>query len=88
MRIVVGIVSGIILAIWKALVVVLSIFHFIYAVFTKKRNLCIADFCNGWVSYVYTYYRYMTFTTNNRPFPFGDLKKEIDPVEMKTPKAK
>jgi hypothetical protein len=88
MRIVVGIVSGIILSIWKALVIVLSVFHWLYAIFTKKRNKGIAEFCNGWVNYVYTYYRYMAFTTNNRPFPFGDLKKAIEPIEMKTPKEK
>ncbi len=88
MRIVIGIVSGIIFALWKLLVIALGIFHWLYAVFAKKRSKRLAEFCNGWVNYAYAYYRYMVFATNQRPFPFEDLKKEFEKVDMGQSKAK
>ena len=81
MRIVVGIISGIILGIWKALVQVVVIIHFVYALFTGKRNKNLAEFCNYWNTQAYRYLRYMTFTTNKRPFPFDELGKNIEEVD-------
>ena len=83
MRLVVGLVSGIILEAWKILVIVLAIFQFFYILFTKKRRKDIADLCNLWVTEAYRFLRYMTFTTNSRPFPFSDLGKVQQPVEIK-----
>ena len=48
MRIAVGVVSGIILSIWKMLVMVLAVIHFFLVLFTGKRNKDIADFCEIW----------------------------------------
>ncbi len=86
MRIFVGIVSGIILALWKTLIFVLSIFHWIYAIFSNKRNKGIAEFCNLWITQAYRFARYMTFTTNSRPFPFSELGEVMHPVEIKSNK--
>lgn len=83
MRIVVGIISGIIIGLWKAVVEVISIFHWFYVLFTNKRNKDIAEFCNLWTTQAYRFIRYMTFTTNSRPFPFSDLGNVLHPVEMK-----
>ena len=83
MRIVVGIVSGIILGLWKLFVELISIFHWIYVLFSNKRSSGIADFCNVWATQAYRFLRYMTFATNSRPFPFSDLGKALNPVEMK-----
>lgn len=82
MRIVVLIVSGIILSVWKFAVEVITIFHWIYVVFSGKRIKGIADFANVWNTQIYRFIRYMNFTTNSRPFPFSDLGDEIHPVEM------
>ncbi|MFH1307593.1 MAG: DUF4389 domain-containing protein [archaeon] len=73
MRIVVGIVSGIILGIWRALVVVLGIVNFFVVIFSNKRNQGIADFCEIWNTQIYIFLKYMTFVTNERPFPFKPL---------------
>ena len=86
MRIVVGIVSGIVIALWKTLVIVLSIFHWIYIIFSNKRSKGIAEFCNLWTTQAYRFIRYMTFTTNSRPFPFSDLGQAMHAVEMKNKK--
>lgn len=88
MRIVVGIISGIILGLWKILVEVISIFHLIYVIFTNKRNKGIAEFCNIWTTQAYLFIRYMTFTTNSRPFPFSKLGNALNPVEIKQQKNK
>lgn len=74
-RILVAIVSGIILNLWKCLVLVLAIVNLVVVLFTKKRNKDIAEFCEYWNSELYRFTRYMTFETNERPFPFTSLKK-------------
>jgi len=88
MRIVVGIVSGIIIGLWKLAVEIAAIFHWFYVVFSGKRSRGIAEFANLWVTQAYRFIRYMTFTTNSRPFPFSDLEKVMHPVEMENKKKK
>lgn len=83
MRIIVGIISGIIIGLWKVVVEVISIFHWFYVLFTNKKIRDIAEFCNLWTTQAYRFIRYMTFTTNSRPFPFSDLGNVLHPVEMK-----
>jgi hypothetical protein len=77
MRIVVGIVSGIILGIWKMLVQVLGVIHFFVVIIVGKRNEGIAEFSEIWNTQMYMYLQYMTFVTNKRPFPFDVLRKDI-----------
>ena len=88
MRIVVGIVSGLILGLWKTLIVLLSIFHWIYVILSNKRSRDIAEFSNIWTTQAYRFIRYMAFTTNQRPFPFSDLGEVLHPVEIKTKNKK
>jgi hypothetical protein len=75
MRIVVGIISGLILSIWKTLVIVLAILNWIITVFSGKRDKGLANFCEYWNSETYRFIRYMTFETNERPFPFSEMVK-------------
>jgi hypothetical protein len=77
MRIVVGIVSGIILGFWKVLIQILGIMHWIIVIITKKRNKDIAEFSEIWNTQIYIFLRYMTFVTNERPFPFESLTKNM-----------
>jgi|TARA_B100001971_G_C18174765_1_gene529277 hypothetical protein len=81
MRLVVGLVSGIIVGLWKGLIQIIVVIHFIYALFTGKRNKDLAEFCDYWNNVVYNFLRYMTFCTNKRPFPFSSLGKNRDKVE-------
>ena len=73
-RVLVGIVSGIILGVWKALVFVLAAINWISILFTNKRNKDLAVFCEYWNSEVYRYFKYLTCVSNERPFPFTGLK--------------
>ena len=82
LRIIVSIVSGIILGLWKAIVQLVTIIHWIYVVFSGKRSQGLAEFCNLWNTQIYRYIRYMTFTTNERPFPFSSLGDVGDEVVL------
>jgi len=73
MRIVVGIVSGIILGIWRWLVIILAVVNWFVVLFSGRRDKGLADFCEFWNSEMYRYLRYMTFATNVRPFPFSEM---------------
>jgi len=91
MRIIVGIISGIIIGLWKTFVQIISIIHWIYVVFSGKRNKELANFSNLWSTQIYRYIRYMTFTTNERPFPFtplGNVRDEVIFKKLKTKKNK
>ena len=81
MRIVVGIISGIIISLWGALVKFVEIIHWFYAIFTAKRSKTLGDFCNKWNTQMYRYLRYMTFATNMRVFPFKELGQDIEPYD-------
>ena len=74
-RLVVGIVSGIILGVWKFLIIVLAIIHWFKVLITEKRDKGLAEFCEYWNSELYRYTRYMTFQTNEQPFPFTEMKR-------------
>jgi sorbitol-specific phosphotransferase system component IIC len=82
MRIVVVIVTGIILGLWRGLIQILSIIHWIIILITNKRVKELARFCHIWNCQVYVFLKYVTFATNKRPFPFDKLAK-VDPADFK-----
>jgi sorbitol-specific phosphotransferase system component IIC len=77
MRILIGIVTGIILSVWRALIQILVIFHFIYVLITGERMKELAEFCEIWNTQIYKFLHYMTFNTNERVFPFAPLGKNL-----------
>ena len=77
MRIFVGIVTGIILGVWRALIFVFVIMNWIYVLFADKRLKEFAVLSEIWNTQMYTYIRYMVFLTNQRPFPFNKLERSI-----------
>ncbi len=86
-RILVLIVSGIILGLWTHLIGFLTLIHWLYAIITGKRSKNLAKFNNYWVTFSYRFYRYIGFSTNERPWPFEDFGKVMEKTDMrKTPK--
>lgn len=79
-RIPVGIISYIILHFWTILVFILVLFQLAYVIITGKRNKPVATFCNQYIAYLYTVWRYLAFTTDSRPFPFNDFQKPFEKV--------
>ncbi|WP_456469279.1 DUF4389 domain-containing protein [Archaeoglobus sp.] len=66
-RIPLGIFYGLILDILGIAVAFVWIFCFFYTLILGKRHEGAARFMNGYVSLLYSVYRYMTFATNQRP---------------------
>lgn len=77
MRLFVGIVTGIILGVWRALIVVFVIMNWIYVLFADKRLKEFAVLSEIWNTQRYVFIRYMIFLTNERPFPFSKLERSI-----------
>lgn len=75
MRILVGIVSGIILYFWGIAVAAAAIIHWLIVVFSGKRKKRFAEFCEPWNTETYKYYRYLTFVSDKKPFPFSDIER-------------
>jgi len=74
-RIPVFIVSGIILCVFAHLVGVLIIVNFFIVLFTAKRDKGMAEFCEYFNTEFYRFSKYMTFITNERPFPFSAMQR-------------
>ena len=74
-RIIVAIISGIILGVWKALIIVLGIVNWFIVIFSGKRNRELANFSEYWNTEIYKFIRYMTFVSNKRPFPFSIMER-------------
>ena len=81
MRFVVGLVTGIILALWKTLVQILVIVNLLITIFSNKRNKDLANFCEIFNTQAYDFFQYMTFVTNKRPFPFNSLRVSMKKFE-------
>jgi hypothetical protein len=81
MRIVVGVVSGIILYVWAYVIILFFIINLIYTIIKGKRMKELAEMSEIFNTQAYTFYRYMTFGTNKKPFPFEPLEKEMNKFE-------
>jgi hypothetical protein len=77
LRLIVAIVSGIILCVWRYLTIVLVIVNWLITIIAGKRNKGIAEFCEIWNTQTYTFLRYIAGVTNERPFPFNSLKSNM-----------
>ncbi|MEK6894810.1 MAG: DUF4389 domain-containing protein [Nanoarchaeota archaeon] len=81
MRIIVLIVTGIILVLWRYLIGVFIIINFVYSIFSGKRLRELAELSEIWNTQWYLFQKYMTFVTNVRPFPFTPLAKSMSKYE-------
>ena len=74
-RIIVAVISGIILAVWRYLIGALVIVHWLIVVFGGKRNKELALFCEYFNTEAYKFMRYLSFVSNKRPFPFTKMER-------------
>jgi hypothetical protein len=74
-RILVLIISGVIIKVWGYLIFILGVVNWFITVISGKRNEDIAMFSEYWNSEFYKYVRYLTFVSNERPFPFKSLSR-------------
>lgn len=78
MRIPVFIVSGIILNVWGFFILCFAIAQLILILLEGKRNKELLEMCNIYLIQIYVFIKYVVFLSEERPFPFGNLKKEIE----------
>ena len=78
MRIPIFIVSGFILNIWGFFICIFSLVQLILILVEKKSNKELLRMCNVYIIQLYIFAKYVTFLSDKRPFPFGDLEKEIE----------
>lgn len=83
LRIPIAIVSGIVLGVWRWFILVIGIINWIHTLFVGRRIKELAELSEIWNTQVYTFLRYMTLVTNDRPFPFKKLTKEISKFKRK-----
>ncbi len=74
-RIIVAIVTGVILYFWGIAVAIVAVLNWLVVVFSGKRKKEFADFCEPWNTESYKLYKYLTFVTNKRPFPFSNVER-------------
>ena len=74
-RIIVAIISGMILHFWGFIVGVLFFINWFLVIFTGKKNKELASFSESWNTELYKFFRYMTFVSNKRPFPFSKMER-------------
>ncbi|MDO8622821.1 MAG: DUF4389 domain-containing protein [archaeon] len=74
-RIIVAIISGIILYLWRILIAVLAILNWLIVVFSGKRNKDMAEFSEYFNTELYRFTKYLTFMSNERPFPFTSMQR-------------
>jgi len=79
MRLVVLVISGIILSLWKTLIQIIVVFHWLVVIITGERNKGLAEFCHIFNAQTYIFLKYITFASNKRPFPFEKLGKVDNP---------
>ncbi len=83
MRIIVLIVSGVVLVVWRYLIWVLVLINFFCTIFTGKRLRDVAELSEIWNTQWYVFQRYLIFVSNRRPFPFKPLEKNISKYESR-----
>ena len=57
------------------MVEVLCVVHWLLVLISGKRNKDLAMFMEYWNTEVYRFIRYTTGVTNERPFPFTDMRR-------------
>lgn len=86
MRIVVAIVSGIVLGVWKIFILVLALINWIYTLFVGKRLKSLSDMSEIWNTQNYIFVRYLILLNSERPFPFNNLTNSMSKFDSKRKK--
>lgn len=81
MRIVVGLVGGIIFYVWTYVIGIFVLVNLVYTLIKGEKSKDLAKLCETYNTQIYYYFRYMTFVSNERPFPFESLRKDLSKVE-------
>jgi hypothetical protein len=77
MRIPIFIVSGFILEVWGFFIFCFAIAQFVLILLKNQKEKELLKMSDTYLVQLYIFVKYVTFLSNKRPFPFGELEKEI-----------
>ena len=60
----------------EALFLLIVVFQFLHTLLTRRTNEPLLDFSENLCAYLYEIWLYMSFNSNDLPFPFGDWPNE------------
>ena len=75
MRIPVFILSGFILYVWGFFVLIFSLVQLVVLLTEGKKEKEFSHISSMFSNQIYIFFKYITFLSNERPFPFRKLKK-------------
>jgi hypothetical protein len=75
MRIPVFILSGAILYVWGFFVLIFSLVQLVLMLTEKKKEKEILNISSMFSNQVYCFFKYISFISEEKPFPFGEIKK-------------
>ena len=78
LRILIAIVSGMIFYFWGWLIFILTIINLIYVFISKMKIKEFEIFCEEFSKELNMFIRYITFISNERPFPFKRVLRKIN----------
>lgn len=90
MRLVSMLVFAVIFGASRLVLVVVIALQFLWVLFSGKRNEQLLAFGSQMATFIYQIYRYLTFNTEKRPFPFDEFPSAdalIDDAEPETTSA-
>jgi hypothetical protein len=74
-RIPVFILSGAILYVWGFFTLIFSLAQFVFILIGDKKEKEFLHISNLFSKQIYTFFKYITFLSDERPFPFSKMKK-------------
>ena len=66
---------GLIYSVAEVVMIAVVALQFVFILFTQNKNLKVLAFGADLSEYLYQIFRYLTFNTDNRPFPFTEWPK-------------
>ena len=76
MRIPIFIVSGVILYVWMFFTLIFSIVQLVLMLTENKKEKEFLNINSMFSGQVYTYFKYISFLSEEKPFPWGKIKKK------------
>jgi Domain of unknown function (DUF4389) len=75
MRIPVFIVSGTILYVWGFFSLIFSLVQLVLILSKNKKEKELSNISSMFNDQIYCFFRYTSFVSEEKPFPFGEIKK-------------
>jgi len=72
MRLVFMLLFAVIFGATRVVLVIVIAVQFLWVLFSGNRNLQLLSFGSQLATFIYQIYRYLSFNTEKRPFPFGE----------------